>query len=79
MSAWGRAKLEKEKKARESVSPSPSSPINVPKKDTSGGRIDVFHSGTKDSYVTPPIPPSSAFHIRNRMLSKMGAKVNHSD
>ncbi len=75
MSAWSRAKLEKQEKAEEEAAKAAAA-INtkvggLPKDPNTGSGI--FDSGIK-SYSSP-ITPSSAFHIRNRMLSKMGTKV----
>ena len=69
MAAWTRNKLQKEednKKKQEKEAA-----VNV--SSSLPGR-DVFEAGTSSSYSSP-ITPSSAFHIRNRLLSKMGAPV----
>lgn len=72
MTAWTRAKREKEEKAEKDASPG--SPINsVPSKDATASS-GIFDSGIREDYSSP-VMPSTAFHIRNRMLSKMGAKV----
>ena len=83
MTAWTRAKLEKqeklEKEATESTT-STSKTINAPapgKVSLAGAKVgDIFDSGinTRETYSSP-VTPNSAFQIRNRMLSKMGAKV----
>ena len=63
LSAWTRAKIEKAKKEEEEA-----------KKQEAAKSKDILNSGTRAPYVSN-ITPSSAFHIRNRYLSKMGAKV----
>ncbi len=66
-SAWSRRKLEKEKEEAQKLKEAEKQPI--------------FDAGPADTGVhgriqyTSPITPNSAFHIRNRMLSKLGAKV----
>lgn len=70
MTAWTRAKLEKEKEQNTS----PSSPINVTPAKDSAVSSGIFDSGIRENYNSPVVP-STAFHIRNRMLSKMGAKM----
>ena len=64
LSAWTRAKIEKAKKEEEEEA----------KKQEAAKAKDILNSGTRAPYVSNITPPS-AFHIRNRYLSKMGAKV----
>lgn len=74
MAAWTRKRLEeKEEKEKEKAKESAaalSASINVHAKGH-----DIFDSGEKLPY-TSPITPNTAFNIRNRMLSKLGAKVS---
>ena len=76
MTAWARAKLEKAEKEEDGLPTIPETPIinvGVPSRDsTSSG---IFDSGIREDYSSPVVP-RTAFHIRNRMLSKMGAKVS---
>ena len=61
--AWARNRAEKEKKAREEMESEKKKAGEAMK--TRGG----------DSY-TSEIAPSTAFHIRNRYLSRVGTKVS---
>ncbi len=61
LSAWTRRRLERLEKAT---------------KDDETVKLipDLMPEGACETY-TSPITPSSAFHIRNRLLSRMGTKV----
>ena len=63
LSAWTRAKIEAAKEKEEEA-----------KKQEAAKAKDILNSGTRAPYVSNITPPS-AFHIRNRYLSRMGAKV----
>ena len=78
MSAWARKKKENkekedQKKYEESVA-SEKLPIYATKGATYS-EVTV-EGGLKVKSYTSPITPNTAFHIRNRMMSKMGAKVH---
>ncbi len=62
MTAWARRKAEKAKKAAASS------------EETAKLIPELLPEGARQAY-TSPIAPSSAFQIRNRLLSKMGTKV----
>ena len=61
LSAWARKKLEKKEAAQET-------------EEKAKFISDLTYEGSQGAYSSP-IQPSSAFHIRNRLLSKMGEKV----
>ena len=65
LSAWTRAKIEKAKEKEEE---------EEKKRQEAAKAKDILNSGTRAPYVSNISPPS-AFHIRNRYLSRMGAKV----
>jgi len=72
MSAWGRRRLEKEKAAAKKDDEAEKVPVLG---DVSPSGIG-YSTGIKGKVqYTSPIMPNSAFHIRNRMLSKLGAQV----
>ena len=70
MSAWARKKIQDEEDAKKKQEKEAANNVssNVVGKD-------VFESGASYSY-TSPFKPNSAFHIRNRLLSKMGTTVS---
>ena len=67
LAAWTRAKIEKEKEREEE---------EKKQKEAAAKEKDLLESGTRAPYVSS-VTPRSAFHIRNRYLSRMGAKVRH--
>ena len=71
-SAWARKRIQQEEDAQKQKEKEAASSVssNVAGKD-------VFESGGSYSY-TSPFRPNSAFHIRNRLLSKMGTTVSSS-
>ena len=75
LSAWARKKIEEDEALRkEGEDPLPR---KLPHSGITTSNVtysEVTIRGGVKSY-TSPIAPSSAFHIRNRMMSKMGAKV----
>ena len=83
MTAWARKRLEKEEKAAKEAAArlaAEGGPINVSSANSALSKANnnydgIFDSGIRDEYNSPVVP-KSAFHIRNRMLSKMGAKVS---
>ena len=66
LSAWTRAKIEKAKEREKEEEEA--------KKQEAAKTKDILNSGTRAPYESNISPPS-AFHIRNRFLSRMGAKV----
>ena len=68
MFAWERRRLEKQEEEAAKVK------VQVPVQRSQ----DIFESGLPKPYASPVVP-SSAFHIRNRLLSKMGTKVTNSE
>ncbi len=70
MSAWHRRKVLAEEEALEQKEKEAAGCVS-----TSSGGKDIFESGASYNY-TSPFKPNSAFHIRNRLLSKMGAPVS---
>ena len=79
MAAWTRKKLDKqeeEEKKQRAKSPERGEINTKPvAKGKMGNKGDIFDSGVEGGRYTSPIAPNSAFQIRNRMLSRMGAKV----
>ena len=79
MSAWGKRRLEKEKKEKEEAKKDKEEEkkekIPIVSKGYPGGTTYLEVSPHGKIQYTSPITPNSAFHIRNRMLSKLGAKV----
>ncbi len=71
MSAWHRKKVLAEEEAQEQRDKEAASSVIK----SSGGK-DVFESGDSYNYSSP-FRSQSAFHIRNRLLSKMGAPVSN--
>ncbi|XP_064393937.1 major facilitator superfamily domain-containing protein 1-like isoform X2 [Halichondria panicea] len=69
MSAWHRRKVLAEEEALEQKEKEAAGNVS-----TSSGGKDIFESGGSYNY-TSPFKPNSAFHIRNRLLSKMGAPM----
>ena len=68
--AWGKRRLENEKKEEEKKEKIPIVGEGYP-----GGTTYLEVSPQGKIQYTSPITPNSAFHIGNRMLSKLGAKV----
>ena len=76
MSSWGKRRLEKEKEeAKKDKAEEKKEKIPIVGEGCSGGTTYLEVSRQGKIQYTSPITPNSALHIRNRMLSKLGAKV----
>ena len=73
--AWGKRRLEKGKERRSQEEEEKEKIPIVGEGYSGGGTTYLEVSPQGKIQYTSPITPNSAFHLRNRMLSKLGAKV----